>query len=159
MLAGRADLAVHSMKDLPADLPPGFVLAAILEREDPRDALVCPKYASLEALPAKAVIGTSSLRRAAQLLERYPTLEARLLRGNVETRPALDRGDYDAGFLPRPGWCGSASAEIRERLGPRTVPAPGRARWAWNTRTRAGSQGKRCSSRDASTAACGASAR
>jgi len=128
MMAGRADLAVHSMKDLPADLPPGFVLAAILEREDPRDALVSAKYASLEALPAKAVIGTSSLRRAAQLLERYPALEAKLLRGNVETRLAkLDRGDYDAVILAAAGLVRLGLGErIRERLDPEdSLPAPG----------------------------------
>ena len=128
MLAGRADLAVHSMKDLPADLPPGFLLAAILEREDPRDALVSSKYSSLEALPAKAVIGTSSLRRAAQLLERHPLLEARLLRGNVETRLAkLDRGEYDAVILAVAGLVRLGLGErIRERLDPEvSLPAPG----------------------------------
>src|SRR5882672_7995130 len=97
---GRAGLAVHSMKDLPADLPVGFELAVILAREDPRDALVSNRYASLEGMPAGAVVGTLSLRRSAQILERYPALEMRLLRGNVETRIAkLDRGDYDAVVL------------------------------------------------------------
>src|SRR5918993_481390 len=76
---GRAQLAVHSMKDLPAELPPGFVIAAILEREDPRDAFVSSSYASLKEMPKGAVVGTSSLRRSAQILERYPGLEARLL--------------------------------------------------------------------------------
>ncbi len=94
---GRADIAVHSMKDVPAALPPGFVLAAILERDDPRDAFVSPAHASLAALQAGAVVGTSSLRRQAQIAARYPALEIRPLRGNVDTRLAkLDRGDYAA---------------------------------------------------------------
>jgi hydroxymethylbilane synthase len=125
---GRADLAVHSMKDLPAGMPPGFVIAAILEREDPRDALVSSKYASLGALPDKAVIGTSSLRRAAQLLERHPRLEAKLLRGNVETRLAkLDRGEYDAVILAVAGLVRlGLEGRIRERLDPEdSLPAPG----------------------------------
>ncbi len=89
---GRADIAVHSMKDVPADLPAGFELAAILAREDARDAFVSNRHASLEGMPAGARVGTSSLRRSAQIMERYPALEMRLLRGNVETRIAkLDR--------------------------------------------------------------------
>jgi hydroxymethylbilane synthase len=101
---GRADLAVHSMKDVPADLPPGFELAAILAREDPRDAFVSAKYASLADLPAGAVLGTSSLRRQAQVSARYPALQVRPLRGNVETRIAkLDRGEYAAIVLAAAG--------------------------------------------------------
>lgn len=93
----RADLAVHSMKDVPAELPPGFSIAAIPVREDPRDVLVSKRFASLAEMPAGATIGTSSLRRSAQIVERYPALDIRLLRGNVDTRLAkLDRGDYDA---------------------------------------------------------------
>ena len=92
---GRAEIAVHSMKDVPADLPPGFVLAAILAREDPRDAFLSTRYDSLAALPAGAVVGTSSLRRQAQIAARYPALQIRPLRGNVDTRVAkLDRGEY-----------------------------------------------------------------
>jgi len=101
---GRADLAVHSMKDVPAALPPGFVLAAILAREDPRDALVSNRFASLDALPSNGVLGTSSLRRAAQIAERFPGLRIEALRGNVETRLAkLDRGEYDAIVLAAAG--------------------------------------------------------
>ena len=125
---GRAQIAVHSMKDLPAQLPPGFVIAAILEREDPRDAFVSSKYSSLKALPEGAVIGTSSLRRAAQVLERYPTLEAKLLRGNVETRLGkLDRGEYDAVILAVAGLVRlGLEGRIRERLDPQdSLPAPG----------------------------------
>jgi len=125
---GRADIAVHSMKDLPADLPAGFELAAILAREDPRDALVSNRYASLEGMPAGAMVGTSSLRRSAQILERYPALEMRLLRGNVETRIAkLDRGDYDAVVLAVAGLTrlGLAS-RIRTQLALELcLPAPG----------------------------------
>ncbi len=101
---GRADLAVHSMKDMPVELPEGFCLAAITEREDPRDALVSNAHAALAALPPGSVVGTSSLRRAAQVLERFPALEIRALRGNVNTRLAkLDRGDYAAVVLAASG--------------------------------------------------------
>jgi hydroxymethylbilane synthase len=104
MAEGRADLAVHSMKDVPAELPPGFALAAITEREDPRDALVSTRYATLAELPPGAVVGTSSLRRQAQVAERFPGLVIRPLRGNVETRLAkLDRGEYAAIVLAAAG--------------------------------------------------------
>jgi hydroxymethylbilane synthase len=125
---GRAQLAVHSMKDLPAELPPGFVIAAILEREDPRDAFVSSSYASLKEMPKGAVVCTSSLRRSAQILERYPGLEARLLRGNVETRLGkLDRGEYDAVILAVAGLVRlGLESRIRERLDPDdSLPAPG----------------------------------
>jgi len=93
----RADIAVHSAKDVPMTLERGFALAAILAREDARDAFVSPAHARLEALPAGAIVGTSSLRREAQLRSRFAGLEVRPLRGNVETRLAkLDRGDYAA---------------------------------------------------------------
>ncbi len=97
ILEGRADLAVHSMKDVPAELPSGLHLAAALPREDPRDALVSNHYASFQQLPAHARIGTASLRRQCQIKERYPTCEILNLRGNVNTRLAkLDGGEYDA---------------------------------------------------------------
>jgi hydroxymethylbilane synthase len=128
MQQGRADLAVHSMKDVPAELPPGFVLPVITEREDPRDAFVSSRFSSCEAMPAGAVLGTSSLRRAAQVAERWPGLEIKLLRGNVETRLAkLDRGDYDAIVL-------AVAGLVRLGLGSRiasylpvedSLPAPG----------------------------------
>src|SRR5881394_1979696 len=88
MADGRADLAVHSMKDVPAELPAGFELAAVAAREDPRDAFVSSRYESPDALPQGAVVGTSSLRRAAQLAARHPGVRIRLLRGNVDTRLA-----------------------------------------------------------------------
>jgi hydroxymethylbilane synthase len=101
---GRADIAVHSMKDVPAELPTGFALAAILAREDPRDAFVSPRYATLTALPAGAPVGTSSLRRQAQIAARHPALEIRPLRGNLDTRIAkLDRGEYAAIVLAAAG--------------------------------------------------------
>jgi hydroxymethylbilane synthase len=101
---GRADLAVHSLKDVPMQLPAGFALSAIMEREDPRDAFVSNQYETLAALPAGAVVGTSSLRREAMLRMRYPHLEVRPLRGNLDTRLAkLDRGDYAAIILAAAG--------------------------------------------------------
>src|SRR5438477_8063318 len=86
MADGRADIAVHSMKDVPAELPPGFTLAAVTAREDARDAFVSNRFSALAEMPAGAVVGTSSLRRSAQVRERYPALELRLLRGNADTR-------------------------------------------------------------------------
>lgn len=104
MADGRADLAVHSMKDMPVELPKGFVLAAITQREDPRDAFVCPGYSHPSALPPGAIVGTSSLRRGAQLLERFPALRIEPLRGNVETRLAkIERGAYAAAILAAAG--------------------------------------------------------
>ena len=104
MLDGRADLAVHSLKDIPMDMPAGFALAAITAREDPRDALVSNRYLDLAALPGGARIGTSSLRRAAQLRERDPLLSILPLRGNVNTRlRKLDEGGYDAIILAAAG--------------------------------------------------------
>jgi hydroxymethylbilane synthase len=101
---GRADLAVHSAKDVPMELPPGFALGAIMEREDPRDAFVSNKFDTLDALPPGAMVGTSSLRREAQLRSRYPQLLVNSLRGNLDTRLAkLDRGDHDAIILAAAG--------------------------------------------------------
>lgn len=104
LLEGRADLAVHSMKDVPMEFPEGLGLAAICEREDPRDAFVSNKYASLAELPKGAVVGTSSLRRQCQLMAAYPDLTVKSLRGNVGTRLAkLDNGEYDAIILASAG--------------------------------------------------------
>jgi hydroxymethylbilane synthase len=127
---GRADLAVHSMKDMPAELPPGFALAAITDREDPRDAFVSTRYGDMAALPAGAVVGTSSLRRQAQVAARFPSLEIRPLRGNVETRLAkLDRGDYAAVVLAAAGLTRlGLGARIRGHLSLEdSLPAPGQA--------------------------------
>lgn len=104
LLDGRADLAVHSLKDVPVDLQAPFELCAILDRADPRDAFVSNRYASLADLPAGAVVGTSSLRRESQIRARFPTLVVKPLRGNLDTRLGkLDKGEYDAIVLAAAG--------------------------------------------------------
>ncbi|HCB43803.1 MAG TPA: hydroxymethylbilane synthase [Pseudomonas sp.] len=104
MLNDEADLAVHSMKDVPMQFPDGLGLYAICEREDPRDAFVSNHFDDLDALPAGSVVGTSSLRRQAQIMARRPDLQIRFLRGNVNTRLAkLDAGEYDAIVLATAG--------------------------------------------------------
>lgn len=128
MLDGRADIAVHSMKDVPMEFPEGLGLVAIAEREDPRDAFVSNRYASLDALPAGAVIGTSSLRRQCQLRHRRPDLVVRDLRGNVNTRLAkLDAGEYDALLLASAGLKRLGFRDrIRSEIAPETsLPAVG----------------------------------
>jgi len=104
LLDNQADIAVHSMKDVPMDFPEGLGLYCICEREDPRDAFVSNTFDSLQALPQGAIVGTSSLRRQTQLLARRPDLQIRFLRGNVNTRLAkLDAGEYDAIILAAAG--------------------------------------------------------
>jgi hydroxymethylbilane synthase len=104
LLENEADIAVHSMKDVPMDFPEGLGLYCICEREDPRDAIVSNTFASLDDLPAGSVVGTSSLRRQAQLLAVRPDLKIHFLRGNVNTRLAkLDAGEYDAIILAAAG--------------------------------------------------------
>jgi hydroxymethylbilane synthase len=104
MLDGRADLAVHSMKDVPMAFPEGLGLVAICEREDPTDAFVSNHYGSVDQLPEGAVVGTASLRRECQLRANRPDLQIRVLRGNVNTRLAkLDAGEYDAIVLASSG--------------------------------------------------------
>ncbi len=104
MLEGSADIAVHSMKDVPVELPEGLHLPVIMEREDPRDAFVSNAYASLDELPLGAKVGTSSLRRQSQIMARRPDLELLPLRGNVNTRlRKLDEGEYDAIILAAAG--------------------------------------------------------
>ncbi|MFV0887129.1 hydroxymethylbilane synthase [Metapseudomonas otitidis] len=104
LLENEADIAVHSMKDVPMDFPEGLGLFCICEREDPRDAFVSNRFDSLDALPAGSIVGTSSLRRQAQLLARRPDLRIHFLRGNVNTRLAkLDAGEYDAIILAAAG--------------------------------------------------------
>jgi hydroxymethylbilane synthase len=128
LLDGTADLAVHSMKDVPVDLPEGLHLPVVLAREDPRDAFVSVRFAYLDDLPRGAVVGTSSLRRQVQLLERRPDLRIEALRGNVGTRlEKLDRGDYDAIVLASAGLKRLGAADrIREPLSPDTLlPAIG----------------------------------
>ena len=104
MLNGQADLAVHSMKDLPMDLPDGFELAAITEREDPRDAFISNKYNSLELMPKNSIVGTSSLRRQSQIKHYFSDLKVLPLRGNLQTRlQKLDGQQYDAIILAAAG--------------------------------------------------------
>jgi hydroxymethylbilane synthase len=104
MLEERADLAVHSLKDVPMVLPEGFILAAFLEREDPRDAFVSNDYSSLSDLPNGAIVGTSSLRRQALIKARFPNLIVEPLRGNLDTRLSkLDQGQYAAIILAAAG--------------------------------------------------------
>lgn len=125
---GRADLAVHSAKDVPMHLPQGLCLAAFTLREDPRDCLVSNLSASLESLPAGSIVGTSSLRREAQLRERYPELKVKPLRGNLDTRLAkLDRGECQAMVLAAAGLTRlGLAARIRAMLEPeQSLPAPG----------------------------------
>ena len=100
LLDGRADLAVHSLKDVPVDFPAGLELAIVMQREDPRDAFVSNRYANLGDMPQGSRVGTSSLRRQTQVRERHPELQVDWLRGNVNTRLGkLDAGDYDAIIL------------------------------------------------------------
>lgn len=128
LLDGRADIAVHSMKDVPMEFPEGLGLIAIGDREDPRDAFVSNRHASLEALPAGAVVGTSSLRRQCQLRHHRPDLLIKDLRGNVNTRLAkLDAGEYDAlilasAGLKRLGFHARITAEITPEF---SLPAVG----------------------------------
>ncbi|HEX5605737.1 MAG TPA: hydroxymethylbilane synthase, partial [Candidatus Binatia bacterium] len=128
MLDGEADIAVHSMKDVPVEFPDGLHLAAILKREDPTDALVSNRFSRLDELPVKARIGTSSLRRQCQIKQRFPDAEILPLRGNVNTRLAkLDAGDFDAIILASAGLIRLGMEErIKERLDPLiSLPAIG----------------------------------
>lgn len=104
MLEGRADIAVHSMKDVPVNFPEGLELGLIMEREDPRDAFVSNRYDSLADMPAGTLVGTASLRRQTQIRERYPNLKIDWIRGNVNTRlRKLDDGEFDAIILASAG--------------------------------------------------------
>jgi hydroxymethylbilane synthase len=128
MFDGEADIAVHSMKDVPVELPEGLHLPVILEREDPRDAFVSNQYASFEELPEGARLGTSSLRRQCQLRALRPDLEILDLRGNVNTRlKKLDEGEYDAIILAAAGLMRlGMEARITARIAPETsLPAIG----------------------------------
>jgi hydroxymethylbilane synthase len=135
---GAAHLAVHSLKDVPMELPEGFILAAVLEREDPRDALVSNHYASLEALPEGACVGTSSLRRVVQLKARRPDLRIEPLRGNLDTRlRKLDEGSYDAIVLAAAGLKRlGLAARIRAVFDPaEMIPAAGQGALGIEIRT------------------------
>ena len=133
MLGGHADLAVHSLKDVPMELPPEFELAAVLEREDARDAFVSNDHENLAALPAGAVVGTSSLRRQALIAARFPHLVIMPLRGNLDTRLGkLDRGEYAAIILAAAGLKRLGLPQrIRSLLEPeQSLPAPGQGAMA-----------------------------
>lgn len=125
---GRADLAVHSMKDVPMNLPDGFMLAATGEREDARDAFVSNDYATLESLPPGSIVGTSSLRRQSQLQARFPQLKIESLRGNLQTRlRKLDEGQYAAIILAAAGLIRlELGHRIRQFISPeQSIPAVG----------------------------------
>jgi hydroxymethylbilane synthase len=137
LLDGRIDCAVHSMKDVPAELPHGLVIGAIPEREDPRDALISRSGAGFDDLPRGARLGTASLRRQAQALHRRPDLEIEVLRGNVDTRLGkLDAGDFDAILLAAAGLNRLGLQDrITELLDPeRAPPAPGQGALAIEVR-------------------------
>jgi hydroxymethylbilane synthase len=141
----RADIAVHSMKDVPAEMPQGFVIAALLERADPRDALLCRSGTAITELPAGARLGTSSLRRTAQILAARPDLRIEPLRGNVDTRlKRLENGELDAIVLACAGLARlGLESRISARLDPATMlPAVGQ-----------GAIGIECRSDDARTRA------
>jgi hydroxymethylbilane synthase len=128
MLEGVADIAVHSMKDVPVDFPEGLHLAVIMDREDPRDAFVSNRYDDLDSLPQGSCVGTSSLRRQCQLADRRPDLRIEPLRGNVNTRLAkLDAGEYDAIILAAAGLMRLGfESRIRGRIAPQdSLPAIG----------------------------------
>ncbi len=137
MMEKTSDLAVHSLKDVPMELPEGFVLAAVSEREDPRDAFVSPKYASLEEMPAGSKVGTASLRRELMLRSRFPHLVIESIRGNVGTRLSkLDRGDYDALVMAGAGLKRlGLSDRIRGLIDPAdSLPSPGQGALGIETR-------------------------
>ncbi|MCU7934419.1 MAG: hydroxymethylbilane synthase [Candidatus Thiodiazotropha sp. (ex Dulcina madagascariensis)] len=128
LMSGQADIAVHSMKDVPVELPDGLHLPVIMQREDPRDAFVSNAYQRIDALPQGACVGTSSLRRQSQLAETRPDLVIKSLRGNVNTRlRKLDEGEYDAIILAAAGLKRLGfEARITALIGPeQSLPAIG----------------------------------
>lgn len=137
LIDGRVDVAVHSMKDVPAEQPPGLCIAAVPEREDARDAFISEAFASFAELPEGARLGTASLRRQAQALALRPDLRIEMLRGNVDTRlRRLAEGDFDAILLATAGLNRLGRADvIRERLSlDQFLPAPGQGALALQTR-------------------------
>ncbi len=137
LLEGRIDCAIHSLKDMPAECPPGLTIAAVPEREDPRDAFLSLKAETLEDLPQGARLGTASLRRQAQSLHRRPDLDVQMLRGNVDTRLAkLQAGDADAILLALSGLKRLGLGHLpRSLIDPVAVPpAPGQGALAIETR-------------------------
>jgi hydroxymethylbilane synthase len=139
LAAGRVDLAVHSLKDLPTELAPGFEIAAITEREDPRDAFCSRLYSQIEDLPQKARVGTSSLRRQAQLKAIRPDLEIHPLRGNVDTRlRKLEQRDYDAIILASAGLKRLGKTESIKQIFPAEIMCPAAGQGALGIEIREG---------------------
>jgi hydroxymethylbilane synthase len=139
LAAGRVDLAVHSLKDLPTELPPGFDIAAITEREDPRDAFCSRRYSRIEDLPQGARVGTSSLRRQAQLKAIRPDLDIRPLRGNVDTRlRKLEQGEYDAIILAAAGLKRLGKTELIKQIIPVEIMCPAAGQGALGIEIREG---------------------
>ncbi|MBX7248526.1 MAG: hydroxymethylbilane synthase [Caulobacteraceae bacterium] len=137
LLDGRIDVAVHSMKDVPADMPSGLAIAAIPEREDPRDAFISKRFGGLADLPSGARLGTASLRRQAQSLRARPDLQVEMLRGNVDTRlRRLEDGDFDAILLAAAGLNRLGRGEVIRSCIDATEnpPAPGQGALALQTR-------------------------
>jgi hydroxymethylbilane synthase len=141
---GRVDLAVHSLKDLPTALAPGFEIAAITKRENPRDVFCSSKYESIEDLPPRARVGTSSLRRQAQLKALRPDLEIHPLRGNVDTRlRKLEAGEYDAIILAAAGLNRLGKTELVRQVIPAEVMCPAAGQGALGIEIRAGDSATR----------------
>jgi hydroxymethylbilane synthase len=139
LAAGRVDLAVHSLKDLPTELPKGFEIAAITERQDPRDAFCSRQYAKIEELPNGARVGTSSLRRQAQLKAIRPDLDIHPLRGNVDTRlRKLEQGDYDAIILASAGLNRLGKTELIRQVIPAEIMCPAAGQGALGIEIREG---------------------
>ena len=144
LAAGAVDLAVHSLKDLPTTLAPGFKLAAITEREDARDAFCSREYAKIEDLPTNARVGTSSLRRQAQLKAIRPDLDIHPLRGNVDTRlRKLEQGDYDAIILAAAGLKRLGKTELVKQILPVEIMCPAAGQGALGIEIREGDAGTR----------------
>ena len=139
LAAGHVDLAVHSLKDLPTELPAGFEVAAITERQDPRDAFCSRHYAKIEDLPKKARVGTSSLRRQAQLKAIRPDLDIHPLRGNVDTRlRKLEQGEYDAIILASAGLKRLGKTELIRQIIPAEIMCPAAGQGALGIEIREG---------------------
>ncbi|MFZ1011415.1 MAG: hydroxymethylbilane synthase [Candidatus Sulfotelmatobacter sp.] len=139
LAAGRVDLAVHSLKDLPTELPPGFEIAAITERQDPRDAFCSRSYSSFQELPQGARMGTSSLRRQAQLKAIRPDLDIHPLRGNVDTRlRKLEQGEYDAIILASAGLKRLGKTQLIQQIIPAELMCPAAGQGALGIEIREG---------------------
>ena len=152
----RIDLAVHSMKDMPTVLPEGLEIVTLLPREDVRDAFVSPRFASIEAMPSGAIVGTASLRRQAQLLHRRPDLKVALFRGNVQTRlRKLEEGEADATFLAISGLNRLDKADVATAIIETTDMLPAVSQGAIGIETRVGDDDIRAALAPLHCEACG----